>query len=325
MARADLVSPHHAGQGWIDERSTGLDERSIEADEHPNAPAGPPSRWIALTVAAAVVGAALLGLLVRVTLDGAAEPSALTRSFLRDLIAAAAWIPVGAGVVWLARRVPLRRARPVMPAVIHLSGVAAAAFSVNVLIAAGWWVTGLWPDPRVFHEMVLTGTIRHVHANALIYTILLLIALRAPARIARRDRSRPSRPDDVAGRRLPVPDGDRTLLVPLSRVDWIEAAGDYAAVHAGNRSYLLSERMHALEAQLRERGFARVHRSAIVNLASVTGLRSERAGNGTLVLKCGTEVPLSRRRKAEVRARLGVSRARGSPPAAPRGGADRRR
>src|SRR5262245_12404947 len=42
---------------------------------------------------------------------------------------------------------------------------------------------------------------------------------------------------------FPVRAHGRVTLVPLAEVDWIEAQGDYACLHAGARDYLLRETM----------------------------------------------------------------------------------
>ncbi|MGH2899815.1 MAG: LytTR family DNA-binding domain-containing protein, partial [Solirubrobacteraceae bacterium] len=53
--------------------------------------------------------------------------------------------------------------------------------------------------------------------------------------------------------------------------------------------------IRALEKQLAPRGFVRVHRSAIVNLARVRELRRPAQCEWAVVLEGGTELPVSRR------------------------------
>lgn len=293
-------------QRAIDERSSSSGQRSRDMDERsPDSSVWSGSR-IAAIVAGTVLAAAFLQVLIRIAVGGADLGQGLADHFLRDLLAATSWVPVGAGVVWLARRLPPRRGALVVPTLVHLSGIGVAALAVNVLIAAAWWVTGLLPDAAGFGETVVTGSVQYLHVNALIYFLLLALATRIRPPRTGRTGADASRPQETAERRLAVSQGNRTRLVPLPQVDWIEAAGDYASVHVGDRSYLLSERMYALETRLRKEGFARVHRSAIVNLARVVEVRSASGGNGTLLLKGGAEVPLSRRRKDAIEARLGI-------------------
>ena len=83
-------------------------------------------------------------------------------------------------------------------------------------------------------------------------------------------------------------------FVDARDVEWIEAEGNYAALHAGGRAHLVRHTMKGLEARLDAATFARVHRSAIVNVAHVT--RAEPMGHGEyrLHLRSGARVETSR-------------------------------
>jgi two-component system LytT family response regulator len=76
--------------------------------------------------------------------------------------------------------------------------------------------------------------------------------------------------------------------------EWIEAEGNYAALHAGGRVHLVRHTMKVLEARLDRATFVRVHRSAIVNVARVE--RAETLGHGEyrLQLRGGARVDTSR-------------------------------
>lgn len=83
-------------------------------------------------------------------------------------------------------------------------------------------------------------------------------------------------------------------VVDAREITWVEAADYYAIVHHGGRSTVVRESLDKLQQRLTGDGFVRTHRGAIVNLAAVAALRS------SVVLRDGTAVPLSRRRKAHV-------------------------
>jgi len=104
-------------------------------------------------------------------------------------------------------------------------------------------------------------------------------------------RAGPSGPD-----RLAVRHGSRTVLVPVEEVDWIEADGDYARIHAGSRSHLVSARLQGLEAMLEARGFLRIHRSLLVRVARVAELHREDDGGGSVVLQDGVRLRVARGR-----------------------------
>jgi two-component system LytT family response regulator len=131
---------------------------------------------------------------------------------------------------------------------------------------------------------------------------------RTIARLEARLRSdeRPERAPDVAavltglGAELPPL---RRFLVRTARgyhfvdaddVEWIEAEGNYAALHAGGRAHLVRHTMKALEARLDPAAFVRVHRSTIVNVARVVGAEPLGHGEYRLQLRGGARVETSR-------------------------------
>jgi two-component system LytT family response regulator len=81
------------------------------------------------------------------------------------------------------------------------------------------------------------------------------------------------------------------LIVDVGEIVWIEADDYYAAVHTGGRRYLVRESLASLEERLGREQFVRAHRAAIVNLAHVREIGAD------LVLRDGTHLPLSRRRR----------------------------
>jgi two-component system LytT family response regulator len=109
----------------------------------------------------------------------------------------------------------------------------------------------------------------------------------------------------TAGRLL-VPTSSGELVLDTDEIDWIEADDYYAAIHARGRRHLIRESLASLEQRLDGSRFVRAHRSAIVNIDRVRELRSanESAGETVLVLRDGTRVPISRRRREQVAAAL---------------------
>jgi two-component system LytT family response regulator len=82
------------------------------------------------------------------------------------------------------------------------------------------------------------------------------------------------------------------VLVNVADVEWVSAEGNYARLHAGDKSYLIRDSMQRLEETLEPTLFARVHRSAIVNLTRVKKLVLERDGSYEIVLASGATVPV---------------------------------
>ena len=114
------------------------------------------------------------------------------------------------------------------------------------------------------------------------------------------------RDDRGAVDRLVVKDGERSILLPVDRIDWIEAANYYVVVHAGPRTYVVRDTLARLETDLGRR-FVRVHRSTIVNLDRVVEFQRLFHGDFAVILTDGTELKLSRTYRSLVEARLGRS------------------
>ena len=108
-------------------------------------------------------------------------------------------------------------------------------------------------------------------------------------------------------RRILVRDRDRTRIIDVDTIDWIEAADYYAMIHAGGESHLLRETMNELEQRLDPTRFFRAHRSAIVNVDRVREVASSLRGDRVLVLSNGTRVRLSRTRREAFERLLGTT------------------
>jgi two-component system LytT family response regulator len=107
-----------------------------------------------------------------------------------------------------------------------------------------------------------------------------------------------------AGDRLAVRnDGGRIIMVRIGSIDWIEARRNYVRLHLGTEWHLLRETMGRLERRLEPHGFARIHRSTIVNLDRVAEIQSRDTGELLVVLTNGLRLSLSRwfRERLEVR------------------------
>jgi two-component system, LytTR family, response regulator len=120
--------------------------------------------------------------------------------------------------------------------------------------------------------------------------------------------SQPAPPAAAYASRLVVRIGSRDVLLPVTDIDWIEADDYCAIVHAGGTRHVIRETLGALTARLDPAAFARIHRSAIVNMSRVCEVRRHGLGALSAVLADGTAIPVSRNRRAELAARLGRAR-----------------
>jgi two-component system LytT family response regulator len=102
--------------------------------------------------------------------------------------------------------------------------------------------------------------------------------------------------DKIGIERLVVSTAASELVIPVADIDWISADDYYACLHVGAKDYVLRESLSSLEARLDTRRFARIHRSAIVQLDRVRELRTTLRGD-EVVLRNGSRVPVSRRKR----------------------------
>jgi two-component system LytT family response regulator len=98
------------------------------------------------------------------------------------------------------------------------------------------------------------------------------------------------------------------IVLPIREIDWIEAADNYARIWTGAHSYLLREPLRDIERRVRENGFVRAHRRALVRLDAVRELSRTRGGSPVAVLSTGTRIPISRRRRATFAAAVKTQR-----------------
>lgn len=112
-------------------------------------------------------------------------------------------------------------------------------------------------------------------------------AMRAAAARAEEAAGAPAE-DDLDGFWVQVRTG--YVRVPLSQIDWIEAAKDYVLLHTATRSHIHRATMTALERKLNPAELMRVHRSAFVRPARVKEIQRLGKGLIALVLEDGVNV-----------------------------------
>ena len=121
-----------------------------------------------------------------------------------------------------------------------------------------------------------------------------------------RDQPKPDVPhdDDV----IPAELGGITHLVPRDGIGWVEAEGDYARLHSDSGAHLVRIPLSTLESRWRDKGFQRIHRSYLVALRLVIGLRTT---DGAVLVRLrangaspAVELPVSRRQARELRDRV---------------------
>ena len=94
--------------------------------------------------------------------------------------------------------------------------------------------------------------------------------------------------------RLTVKSDGRLIFLKPDDIAWVEAADNYIILHLAEGRLMMRETLTTLEGRLSPGMFARVNRSALVNLDQVKELQPTFHGDYVVVLRNGTKVPLSR-------------------------------
>ncbi len=163
------------------------------------------------------------------------------------------------------------------------------------------------PPAIVFVTAYDQYALRAFEAGALDYVLKPFDNVRF-ARTLERAKQRISAGGDPSEKpeRLAVKGVGQISFVKISEIDWIEAADYYACLHVGPRTHLLRRSMAELESELDPAMFCRVHRSSIVNLERVRGLKVGKDGEYELLLDTGAQLRLSRRYRRQLQSRLGI-------------------
>ena len=90
------------------------------------------------------------------------------------------------------------------------------------------------------------------------------------------------------------------LLVRAEEVDWVEAQGNYVALHVGSETRLLRHTLAEMETRLKDHGFIRTHRRALVNRQRMQAIIPPELGELGVRLSSGQVAPLSESRRVEV-------------------------
>lgn len=100
-----------------------------------------------------------------------------------------------------------------------------------------------------------------------------------------------ARPQPV--KRILVKSGGKAFFIRPDEILWVEAQGNYVALHVGAQSLLLRQTINTLEKQLDPTKFQRIQRSTIVNLDAIREMYPAGRGDYEIVLKDGVVLKLN--------------------------------
>lgn len=94
--------------------------------------------------------------------------------------------------------------------------------------------------------------------------------------------------------RIPIRESEQIIFVDVNDIVWIKASGNTVLIHLADRMHEMRETMAGLAERLDPRQFARVHRSAIVNVRRVQAVHPWFNGYHVLTMDTGQKLRMSR-------------------------------
>ncbi len=203
---------------------------------------------------------------------------------LRMACAALLGAAVTPGVLWLSRRFPVRGPHGLRNGAVL--GGCLVALALAMIVAGA--LASAWLPPNAIRG----GVADQVAANLLLLTVALAVLAAAPQLSDLRAEAVARRPTGATA--IPVKRRGETLLIDPCEIDWIEAQGNYLALHVGVQAHLIRETLGRMELQLDPGRFMRIHRRSIVNVERIRRIRPAASGDAVIELGGGAELRVSR-------------------------------
>ena len=106
--------------------------------------------------------------------------------------------------------------------------------------------------------------------------------------------------------RIVVKQNNRIKIIPLSQVQYLEAADDYVKIFTSDGNYLKRQTMHYFENCLPAHEFIRIHRSYLLNTQLITRLELHEKESHEVLLTNGIRLPVSKAGYIKLKEVLGI-------------------
>src|SRR6185295_3010076 len=94
--------------------------------------------------------------------------------------------------------------------------------------------------------------------------------------------------------RVLVRDGPRVHVIPVDKIDYVQAQDDYVCFRSEGKDYLKEQTLAETEETLDPAVFVRIHRSYLLNLSRLARVDQDERENRVAVLTDGRRLPVSR-------------------------------
>lgn len=106
--------------------------------------------------------------------------------------------------------------------------------------------------------------------------------------------------------RVVVKDGNKIKIIPVNKIEYLEAADDYVKIVTAEGNFLKKRTMSFFEQSLSAYHFVRVHRSYIVNTQLITRIDAYEKESHLLLLSTGAKLPVSKTGYTKLKEVLGI-------------------
>jgi two-component system, LytTR family, response regulator len=105
---------------------------------------------------------------------------------------------------------------------------------------------------------------------------------------------RDAKPRSGPAERVLIRDGANVHVLPVDKIDYVEAQDDYVAFKSDGKQFLKDQTLAAVESTLDPARFVRIHRSYILNIDRIAKVELYAKDSRIAILRDGTRLPVSR-------------------------------
>jgi len=118
--------------------------------------------------------------------------------------------------------------------------------------------------------------------------------MRAKTMMPVEDLVRAAKPKSGYSERVLIRDGANVHVIPVDKIDYVEAQDDYVAFKTEGKQHLKDQALASVEGTLDPNRFVRIHRSFILNIDRIAKVELYAKDSRMAILRDGTRLPVSR-------------------------------
>lgn len=160
------------------------------------------------------------------------------------------------------------------------------------------------PPPVIFTTAFDEYAIRAFDQNAIDYLLKPFSKERFEKALEKFSQSNSSQPvknvleeaahSPIQQNRIVVKEGNKIRIIPVTKIQYLEAADDYVKIFSADGIFLKNRTMSFYENSLAAFHFIRIHRSYIINSHLITRIDPYEKDSHTVLLRSGQKLPVSK-------------------------------